>query len=83
MDNVESRASKVGTSVGEIRLEERPQDIAQAKTSTETNDMPREEARPSFEKEATSGALNLPYGSDNDEEEFIYVPNELLEGRDI
>ena len=44
--------------------------------------MPREEARPNFEKGATSGTFNLPYGSDDDEEEFIYVPPKLLEGKD-
>ena len=45
--------------------------------------MPRKEAKPSFEKGETSGTLNLPYGSDDDEEEYIYVPPKLLEGRDI
>ena len=41
------------------------------------------EARPIFEEGTTSGALNLPYGSDEEEEEYIYVPPKLLEGRDI
>ena len=45
--------------------------------------MPIKEAKPIFEQGTSSGALNLPYGSDDDKEEYIYVPPKLLEGRDI
>ena len=83
MDIVESRASRVRTFAGSVRLKERPQDMVQVETSIETSEMPRKEARPVFEEGTTSGALNFPYGSDEDEEEYIYVPPELLEGRDI
>ena len=73
MDIVESRASRARTSTGSVRLEERPQDIVQVETSTEVSEVPMKDARLVFEEGTTSGALNLPYGSDEDEEEYIYV----------
>ena len=66
-----------------MRLEERCHDIVQVETSAEIKEMPMKEARLVFEEGTSSGALNLPYGSDDDEEEYIYVSLELLEGRDI
>ena len=83
MDIAESRELGVSTFVGSIRLEESHQDIVQVETSAKTSEMPKKEARLVFEEGTTSGALSLPYGSDEDEEEYIYVPLELLEGRDI
>ena len=73
MDIAKSRALGVRTFAGSVRLEERPQDIVQVESSTDTSEMPRKETRLVFEEGTTSGAMNLPYGSDEDEEEYIYV----------
>ena len=78
MDIVESIASGARTFIGSVILEERPQDIAQAETSAEVSEVLMKDVRPVFEEGTTSGALNLPYGSDEDEEEYIYVPLEFL-----
>ena len=35
-------------------------------------------------QEGTSkGVINLPYDGDDDEEEYIYIPKELLEAKDV
>ena len=42
-----------------------------------------EDVRLVIEEGASSGALNIPYASDEKEEEYIYMPPKLLEGRDV
>ena len=79
VDVVDGRAIEANIASGELRMEERPLDIIQE----EKGKMHIEEARPIIEEGTPSGALNLPYVSDDDEEEYIYVPLEKLEGRDV
>ena len=74
MDISDNREARAGTSIRDVRMEEGPWDTIQV----EKGKVPIEENRSIFEEGTSSGALNLPYGSDDDEEGYIYVPLELL-----
>ena len=65
VDIVERRPAGASATTGEIRMEERPRDIIQTKKGKSST----KEARHVFEEGTSSGTLNLPYGSDDEEQE--------------
>ena len=75
-----SKDSVVGTRVvaATKRLEERPLDA-----KVDKGKIPIEKEKHIIEEETTSGALNFPHESDDDDEEYIYIPKELLEGKGV
>ena len=79
MDVVESRVVEANIAARESRVEERPQDTIYTKKGKRL----AEDARLVIEEGTSGGTLNLPYNCDDKEEEYIYVPPKLLEGRDL